>query len=67
MEKPNVPLISRISEYLRARAWLRDYTINRNSSGGTQIGPLDTGGNTGQEIYCSFLNGSITPLDQLMP
>ena len=67
MEKPNAPLISRISEYFRARAWLRDYAINRNSSGGTQTGPLDADDHAGQEVYCSLCNGSIMPMDQLMP
>ena len=66
MEKPNVHLLTRISDYFRARVWLRDYTINRNSFGDAQTGLLDTATHTGQEMFCSLLNGSITPMDKLM-
>jgi hypothetical protein len=64
MDKPNVNLIARIADYFQARAWLRDYTINHDSSDSTQPGLLDTGGYAGQEIFCSLLNGSITPMDK---
>jgi hypothetical protein len=65
MEETKPHLITRISDYLRARVWLRDYTITRNSSGATQTGLLDTNGQAGQEIFCSLVNGSIAPMDKL--
>ena len=67
MEERKVHLISKVSDYFRARVWLRDYTIARNSSGGNQTVLMDAGDRPCQEIFCSFLNGSITPMDKLAP
>ena len=67
MGKEKVHLISKISDYFRARLWLRDYTTVRNSSGCNQTVLLDTGDHAGQEIYCSLMKGSIAPLDNLTP
>ncbi|MBW2411238.1 MAG: hypothetical protein JRF72_15680 [Deltaproteobacteria bacterium] len=67
MEEQKVHLISKISDYLRARLWLRDYTEIRNSTGCNQTVLLDTGDHAGQEIFCSLMNGSIAPLENLTP
>jgi hypothetical protein len=67
MEERKVHLISKVSDYFRARVWLRDYTITRNSSGCNQTVLLNAGDHAGQEIFCSLMNGSIAPLDNLTP
>ena len=67
MEERKIHLISKISDYFRARVWLRDYTTIRNSSGCNQTVLLDAGDHAGQEIFCSLMNGSIAPLDNLTP
>jgi len=63
MEESKTRLISKISDYLRARVWLRDYTAAQNSPGSTQTGLLNTGG---QDVFCSLPAGSIAPMDRLL-
>ena len=65
MEETKPHLITRISDYLRARVWLRDYTLARDTTASTQTGWLESGGQNGQEIFCSLSSGSITPMDRL--
>ena len=67
MEERKANLISKVSDYFRARVWLRDYTTIRSSSGCNQTVLLDTGDQAGQEIFCSLMNGSIAPMDKLTP
>ena len=66
MKERKEHLISKISDYFRARLWLRDYTALRSSSGCSQTVLLDTGDQAGQEIFCSLMNGSMAPMDNLM-
>ena len=67
MEERTVHLISKVSDYFRARVWLREYTTIRNNSGCNQTVLLDKGDHAGQEIFCSLMNGSIASLDNLTP
>ena len=66
MEESKIRLLSKISDYLRARVWLRDYTVARNSPGSIQTGMLNTGGQSEQEMLCSLSAGSIAPMDRLL-
>ena len=66
MEESKIRLISKISDYLRARVWLRDYTAAQNSPENTHTGILNTGGRSGQEVLCSLSAGSIAPMDRLL-
>ena len=65
MEESKIRLILKISDYLRARVWLRDYSVARNSPENTQTGILNTGGQSEQETLCSLSAGSIAPMDRL--
>ena len=64
MEETNVRLLTRISDYLRARVWLQDYTIARKGFGGAQKGLMDTDDHAGHEIFCSLMKGSISAMDK---
>ena len=66
MEASKIRLISKISDYLRARVWLRDHTVARNSPENTHAGILNTGGQSGQEVLCSLSAGSIAPMGRLL-
>jgi hypothetical protein len=66
MDKPKVNLVTWISDWFRARTLIRDYTTNDNISVGTKTGPLDVGDNINQNMIYSILNGSMTPMDNLM-
>ncbi len=66
MEERKVHLISKVFDYFRARVWLRDYTTIRNSSGCNQTVLMDKRDHAGHEIFCSLMNGSIAPLDNLV-
>ena len=66
MEKPKVKFITWISDWFRARALFQDYTINHNIPVSTKTGPLDVSDNLNQNMIYSILNGSMTPMENLI-
>ena len=66
MEKSKLNLVTRLSDWFRARTLFRDYTINQNTSVGIETGPLDGNDNLNQNMIYSILNGSMTSTEHLM-